>query len=111
MTGLALGAASDADGLGYVALNDLAPEDVVADYRVIGGHMLTMLTNRSTRAECREGYTAADLEPVSGFESLTCRLQEVRPRAPSDTTNRSTARRRRFRRETFDRCDHRSSGL
>ena len=28
------------------------------------------------------GQVAADLEPVSGFEPLACRLQEVRPRAP-----------------------------
>lgn len=48
LTRLALGAASVADDLGYVALNDLALalEDVAADYRVIGGHMVTMLAAR-----------------------------------------------------------------
>lgn len=48
LTRLALGAASVADDLGYVALNDLAMalEDVAADYRVIGGHMVTMLAAR-----------------------------------------------------------------
>ena len=30
--------------------------------------------------------TPSDLEPVSGFEPLTCRLQEVRPHAPSVLT-------------------------
>jgi hypothetical protein len=30
-----------------------------------------------------ETETASDLEPVSGFEPLACRLQEVRPNAPS----------------------------
>jgi hypothetical protein len=48
LTRLTLGAASVADDLGYVALNDLALalEDVAADYRVIGGHMVTMLAAR-----------------------------------------------------------------
>ena len=45
---LALAATSVADDLGYVALHDLAValEDVTADYRVIGGHMVTMLAAR-----------------------------------------------------------------
>jgi len=45
---LALGATSVADDLGYVALYDLAValEGVTADYRVIGGHMVTMLAAR-----------------------------------------------------------------
>lgn len=45
---LALGAGSVADDLGYVALNDLAKAlgDMAADYRVIGGHMVTMLAAR-----------------------------------------------------------------
>jgi hypothetical protein len=45
---LALGASSVADDLGYVALNDLggALGDIAADYRVIGGHMVTMLAAR-----------------------------------------------------------------
>ena len=48
LTSLALGASSVADDLGYVALNDLAGAlgDIVADYRVIGGHMVTMLAAR-----------------------------------------------------------------
>ena len=48
LTRLTLGAASVADDLGYVALNDLALalENVTADYRVIGGHMVTMLAAR-----------------------------------------------------------------
>ena len=45
---LTLGAASVADDLGYVALSDLARvlEDVTENYRVIGGHMVTMLAAR-----------------------------------------------------------------
>ena len=45
---LALAAGSVADDLGYVALNDLAGAlgDMAADYRVIGGHMVTMLAAR-----------------------------------------------------------------
>ena len=48
LTRLALRAASVADDLGYVALNDLALalEDVAADYRVIGGHLVTTLAAR-----------------------------------------------------------------
>jgi hypothetical protein len=48
LTSLALGASSVADDLGYVALNDLAGAlgDIAADYRVIGGHMVTMLAAR-----------------------------------------------------------------
>jgi hypothetical protein len=48
LSALALGATSVADDLGYVALHDLAValEDVTADYRVIGGHMVTMLAAR-----------------------------------------------------------------
>jgi len=48
LTSLALGASSVADDLGYVALNDLAEVlgDIAADYRVIGGHMVTMLAAR-----------------------------------------------------------------
>jgi len=48
LTRLALGASSVADDLGYVALDDLARalEDIAADYRVIGGHMVTMLAAR-----------------------------------------------------------------
>jgi hypothetical protein len=49
-----------------VALNDLALalEDVAADYRVIGGHMVT------------RAITPPTWEPVSGFEPLACRLQD-----------------------------------
>jgi hypothetical protein len=45
---LALAAGSVADDLGYAALNDLAGAlgDMAADYRVIGGHMVTMLAAR-----------------------------------------------------------------
>lgn len=48
LTTLALAASSVADDLGYVALNDLAGalEDIATDYRVIGGHMVTMLAAR-----------------------------------------------------------------
>lgn len=48
LTGLTLGAASVADDLGYVALNDLARAlgDIAADFRVIGGHMVTVLGAR-----------------------------------------------------------------
>jgi hypothetical protein len=48
LTRLTLGAASVADDLGYVALSDLARVlgDVPADFRVIGGHMVTMLAAR-----------------------------------------------------------------
>ena len=45
---LALSAASVADDLGYVAFADLghALREVTADYRIIGGHMVTMLAAR-----------------------------------------------------------------
>lgn len=45
---LTLGATSVTDDLGYVALSDLARalEDIAEDYRVIGGHMVTMLAAR-----------------------------------------------------------------
>jgi hypothetical protein len=48
LTTLTLGASSVADDLGYVALHDLAVAlgDIAADYRVIGGHMVTMLAAR-----------------------------------------------------------------
>jgi hypothetical protein len=48
LTRLALGAASVADDLGYVALSDLARAlaDIPADFRVIGGHMVTVLGAR-----------------------------------------------------------------
>lgn len=48
LTSLALGASSVADDLGYVALNDLAGalRDIAAEYRIIGGHMVTMLAAR-----------------------------------------------------------------
>jgi hypothetical protein len=48
LTRLALGASSISDDLGYVALNDLATAlaDITADYRIIGGHMVTMLAAR-----------------------------------------------------------------
>jgi hypothetical protein len=48
LTRLALAAASVADDLGYVALSDLARAlgDIPADFRVIGGHMVTMLAAR-----------------------------------------------------------------
>jgi len=48
LTRLTLGAASVADDLGYVALSDLAQAlgDIPGDFRVIGGHMVTMLAAR-----------------------------------------------------------------
>jgi hypothetical protein len=48
LTRIALGAASVADDLGYVALTDLAKAlgGVTEDYRVIGGHMITVLAAR-----------------------------------------------------------------
>jgi hypothetical protein len=48
LTRLTLGAASVADDLGYVALSDLARAlgSVTDDYRVIGGHMVTVLAAR-----------------------------------------------------------------
>jgi len=48
LTRLALGASSVADDLGYVALSDLAGAlgDITEEYRVIGGHMVTMLAAR-----------------------------------------------------------------
>jgi hypothetical protein len=38
-------------------------------------------TNRSTQRECEAVICLLTWEPVSGIEPLTCRLQEVRPRA------------------------------
>jgi hypothetical protein len=48
LTSLPLSASSVADDLGYVALNDLAGAlgDIAAEYRVIGGHMVTVLAAR-----------------------------------------------------------------
>jgi len=48
LTRLTLSAASVADDLGYVALSDLtrALGDIAADFRVIGGHMVTVLAAR-----------------------------------------------------------------
>ena len=48
LTGITLAAASVADDLGYVALTDLAQAlgGLTEDYRVIGGHMVTILAAR-----------------------------------------------------------------
>ena len=48
LTRITLGAASVADDLGYVALTDLARAlgSLTEDYRVIGGHMVTVLAAR-----------------------------------------------------------------
>ena len=48
LTRITLGAASVADDLGYVALSDLARAlgGLTEDYRVIGGHMVTVLAAR-----------------------------------------------------------------
>lgn len=48
LTRLTLSAASVADDLGYVALSDLARAlgDIPADFRVIGGHLVTVLGAR-----------------------------------------------------------------
>jgi hypothetical protein len=48
LSSLTLGASSVTDDLGYVALSDLAQAlgDIAAHYRVIGGHMVTMLAAR-----------------------------------------------------------------
>jgi hypothetical protein len=48
LTGITLGAASVADDLGYVALTDLARAlgGLTEDYRIIGGHMVTVLAAR-----------------------------------------------------------------
>ncbi|HXL95993.1 MAG TPA: hypothetical protein VN969_44340 [Streptosporangiaceae bacterium] len=48
LTRLTLGATSVADDIGFVALSDLARalKDRTADYRVIGGHMVTILAAR-----------------------------------------------------------------
>jgi hypothetical protein len=52
LTSLTLAAGSVADDLGYVALSDLgrALGDITEDYRVIGGHMVTMLAALGTRS-------------------------------------------------------------
>jgi hypothetical protein len=48
LTKITLGAASVADDLGYVALADLsrALRGITGDYRLIGGHMVTILAAR-----------------------------------------------------------------
>lgn len=60
---LVLSAASVADDLGYVALADRgqALGEVTADYRIIGGHMVTMLATHlaSARYSVVSGRTAA----------------------------------------------------
>jgi hypothetical protein len=75
---LALGAASVADDLGYVALNDLALalEDVTADYRVIGGHMVTTLAAR-WRRDCINQPT--NPEPGSSRETHPARTKMSDP--------------------------------
>lgn len=83
LTNLALGASSVADDLGYVALNDLAVAlgDIAADYRVIGGHMITMLAARwqlgaSVYRETRD----VDLgipEIVAREQRITSRLRDI----------------------------------
>jgi hypothetical protein len=69
LTRLTLGAASVTDDLGYVALSDLARAlgDIAADFRVIGGHMVTVLAARwqlngswgTNSTERRVTYTSA----------------------------------------------------
>jgi hypothetical protein len=48
LTRLALGASSVADDLAFVALNDTAQAlaDITSEYRIIGGHMVSMLAAR-----------------------------------------------------------------
>jgi hypothetical protein len=87
LTNLALGASSVADDLGYVALNDLAVAlgDIAADYRVIGGHMVTMLAARwqlgpasTARPEMwilvsRRLWHGNSESPVASGTSATCK--------------------------------------
>jgi hypothetical protein len=62
LTNLTLGASSVADDLGYVALDDLARAlaDIAADYRVIGGHMVTTLV-----ARCNSERTFTTARPAT----------------------------------------------
>lgn len=83
LTNLALGASSVADDLGYVALNDLAVAlgDIAADYRVIGGHMVTMLAARwQLGASIYRETGDVDLgipEIVAREQRITSRLRDI----------------------------------
>jgi hypothetical protein len=83
LTSLALDAGSVADDLGYVALNDLAGAlgDIAADYRVIGGHMVTMLAARWRLAASlyREtGDVDLGIPPiVARDQHVTSRLKDI----------------------------------
>jgi hypothetical protein len=83
LTSLALDAGSVADDLGYVALNDLAGAlgDIAADYRVIGGHMVTMLVARWRLAASlyREtGDVDLGIPPiVAQDQHVTSRLKDI----------------------------------
>src|ERR1700683_2809027 len=72
LTRLTLGAASVADDLGYVALSDLARAlgDIPADFRVIGGHMVTMLAARWQLGP--ESYRETGAEDL-GFSQIAAR--------------------------------------
>jgi hypothetical protein len=67
---------------------------VRAAYRVDGDGELYLCghcTDRLWNALCAQGWNIWPMmEPVSGFEPLACRLQEVRPRATRALTARMT---------------------
>jgi hypothetical protein len=75
LTRIALSAASVADDLGYVALTDLARalDDLAEDYRVIGGHMVTVLQGHR-----RNGHLAVPGDSLRRGH----RTRELRKRRP-----------------------------
>src|SRR5262249_1100515 len=75
LTALTLRAGSVADDLGYVALSDVAGAlgDIAADYRVIGGHMVTMLAARWQLGELYRETGDVDF----GIPPIVARNQDV----------------------------------
>lgn len=80
---LVLAAASVADDIGYAALADLSRvlSDVTEDYRIIGGHMVTMLAARwrlSTKLYRETGDVDLGVPPViARDEGLAGRLRDL----------------------------------
>lgn len=81
LTRITLGAASVADDLGYVALADLAQalEGLTEDYRVIGGHMVTVLA-----ARWQLGHELYPRDRRRGPRHSACRRPGSQSRQPTE---------------------------
>lgn len=83
LTSLTLAAGSVADDLGYVALKDLSEVlgDIAAEYRVIGGHMVTVLAARwglGSRLYRETGDVDLGIPPViARDERVIGRLKDI----------------------------------